>query len=75
VNPSRSDYRLLPTALAIDFAPALAGDDRDLDNRLRDQDATGFPDLDGVRDLGAYERQLRYCGAADTVFCSNFDFD
>jgi hypothetical protein len=45
------------------------------DYRPRDQDATGVPDLDGVRDLGAYERQLRYCGAADTVFCSNFDFD
>lgn len=75
VNPSRGDYRLLPTSLAIDRAPALVGDDRDLDGRPRDLDMANVPDLDGVRDLGAYERQARYCGAADTLFCSGFDYD
>jgi len=33
------------------------------------------PNLGDVRDLGAYERQLHYCGAAYTVFCSTFDYD
>lgn len=75
VSPSRGDYRLLPTSPAIDVAPPLVGDDRDLDGRPHDQDIGGVPNLDGVRDLGAYERQARYCGAADTVFCSNFDYD
>jgi predicted outer membrane repeat protein len=75
VNPSRGDYRLLPFSLAIDRAPAVAGDDRDLDGHPHDQDIGSVPNLDGVRDLGAYERQVRYCGAADTMFCSNFDYD
>jgi len=75
VSLSRGDYRLMPGSLAIDVAPAVGGADHDLDGRLHDQDIASVPNLDGVRDLGAYERQLRYCGAADTVFCSNFDYD
>jgi hypothetical protein len=42
---------------AIDYAPPVAGDDRDLDNRPHDQDVTAITDLYGVRDLGAYEAQ------------------
>jgi predicted outer membrane repeat protein len=75
VDPAQGDYRLQPTSLAIDRAPPVAGDDRDLDDKPHDQDIVNVPNGDGVRDLGAYERQLRYCGAADTVFCNNFDFD
>jgi hypothetical protein len=75
VNPSLGDYRLMPASLAIDVAPPVGGDDRDLDGRPHDQDIANVPNLDGVRDLGAYERQVRYCGAADTVYCDNFDFD
>lgn len=75
VNPSRGDYRLLPFSLAIDRAPSVTGDDRDLDGKARDLDIGSVPNGDGARDLGAYERQTRYCGAADTVFCSNFDYD
>jgi predicted outer membrane repeat protein len=75
VNTATGDYHLMPGSLAVDVAPALGGDDFDLDGRLRDQDIASVPNLDGVRDLGAYERQLRYCGAADTVFCATFDYD
>ena len=75
VNVATGDYRLMPTSLAIDVAPTVGGDDRDLDGRPHDLDITSVPNLDGVRDLGAYERQPRYCGAADTVFCATFDYD
>jgi hypothetical protein len=75
VDVAQGDYHLRPNSLAIDVAPPVAGDDRDLDGNPRDQDIAGVPDQDGDRDLGAYERQQRYCGAADTVFCATFDFD
>jgi len=75
VNPSQSDYRLQPASPAIDVAPPVAGDDFDLDGKARDLDMASVPDLDGVRDLGAYERQARYCGADDTMFCDGFEFD
>ncbi|MEO8672822.1 MAG: hypothetical protein ABI411_16000 [Tahibacter sp.] len=47
---------------------------RDLDSHLRDLDTASVPNLDVTRDPGAYERQLRDCGAADTVFCNSFHF-
>ena len=75
VNPSQGDYRLQPASPAIDLAPTVANHPIDLDGNPRDVDIAAMPNLDGVRDLGAYERQLRYCGAADTVFCSGFDYD
>ena len=75
VDPANGDFHLLPTSLAIDYAPPVSGDDRDLDGLPHDQDMPGVPNQFGVRDLGAYERQLRYCGGADTIFCSGFDFD
>ena len=73
VDVASGDYHLLPISLAIDRAPPVAGDTLDLDGLPRDQDIASIPNQDGVRDLGAYERQLRYCGAADTIFCSGFD--
>jgi predicted outer membrane repeat protein len=73
VDPDHGDFHLLPNSLAIDFAPPVAGDDRDLDNLPRDQDMPNVPNLYGDRDLGAYERQSRYCGAADSIFCNGFD--
>ncbi|MEO7326899.1 MAG: hypothetical protein ABIW82_18910 [Dokdonella sp.] len=75
VDAAHGDYHLRPTSPAIDIAPPVSGDDRDLDNKPHDQDIPTVPNLDGMRDLGAYERQARYCGAADTIFCSGFDFD
>lgn len=75
VNAGSGDYHLLPTSLAIDRAPLESGDDRDLDNKPHDVDIIGVPNADGARDLGAYERQIRYCGAADTLFCDTFGYD
>lgn len=75
IDVAHGDYRLMPNSLAVDVAPPVAGDDRDLDGNPHDQDITNVPDGDGDRDLGAYERQKRYCGAADTVYCDNFEFD
>jgi predicted outer membrane repeat protein len=72
VDVPNGDYHLGATSSAIDIAPNGAATDRDLDNRARDQDLPNVTNLGGARDLGAYERQLRYCGAADTFFCDGF---
>ncbi|HQX33849.1 MAG TPA: hypothetical protein PK817_09770 [Dokdonella sp.] len=75
IDATNGDYHLRQYSLAVDFAPPVTGDDRDLDNLPRDQDIVGVPDALGVRDLGAYERQVGAgdCGAADTIFCNGFD--
>ena len=44
-------------SLGIDFAPPVAGDDRDLDGSPYDQDVGSVPDRFGVRDIGCYEAQ------------------
>jgi len=76
VDAANGDYHLAMFSLATDFAPPVVGDDRDLDNNPRDQDLFGVPNLFGVRDLGAYERQIGAsdCGTADTIFCNGFNF-
>ena len=71
VAAAQSDFHLQATSLGIDFAPPIAGDDRDRDGLPHDQDLLVVPNLYGDRDLGAYERQ--YTCAADTVFCNGFD--
>jgi hypothetical protein len=75
VDVANGDYHLHLSSPAVDFAPSVAGDDRDLDGQPRDQDMPGVPDFFGNRDLGAYERQQQAldCGAADTVFCDGFE--
>ena len=75
IDAANGNFHLQHYSLANDFAPALPGDDRDLDNVPRDQDLPGLSNLFGVRDLGAYERQISAggCGAADTIFCSGFE--
>jgi hypothetical protein len=73
VDASQADYHLAKTSLGLDFAPPVSGDDRDLDGLPHDQDLPSVPNEYGVRDLGAYERQLRYCGAGDTFFCDDFE--
>ncbi|MEO6690616.1 MAG: hypothetical protein ABIS07_09470, partial [Dokdonella sp.] len=72
VDVANGDFHLRADSDAIDVAPPVAGDDRDLDNRPRDQDMPNVPNLDGDRDLGAYERQVHLC-ASDTIFCDGFD--
>jgi hypothetical protein len=75
VDAANADYHLRSDSPAIDLAPPVNGDDRDLDGRPHDQDMPNVPNQGGVRDLGAYERQLRYCGNADSVFCDGFELD
>jgi predicted outer membrane repeat protein len=71
VNAAQRDYHLQATSLGVDFAPPIAGDDRDLDRLPHDQDVAAG-NLWGVRDLGAYERQSP-CTRADTILCSGFE--
>ncbi|MEO5625793.1 MAG: hypothetical protein ABIQ70_07290 [Dokdonella sp.] len=72
VDVGNGDFHLRADSVAIDVAPPGAAGDRDLDNRPRDEDMPNVPNLDGVRDLGAYERQVHSC-ASDTIFCDGFD--
>ena len=73
VDPGHGDFHLRLDSPAIDLAPPVVGDDRDLENRPRDQDLPEVQNLDGPRDLGAYERQLSACDAGDTIFCDGFE--
>jgi len=58
IDPARSDYRLRAASPAIDYAPAIAGDDRDVAGLPRDQRIAAVPRPDGMaRDIGAFERQ------------------
>lgn len=56
IDPPRGDFRLRAASPAVDFAPPVAGDDRDLDGLPHDQDLPIAANLFGTRDLGAYER-------------------
>jgi hypothetical protein len=73
VNTGSGDFHLAPNSPAVDVAPPETGDDRDLENRPRDQDLPEVPNINGDRDLGAYERQLSACDVGDTIFCNGFD--
>jgi hypothetical protein len=73
MDAGNGDFHLAAHSPGLDVAPAVAGDDRDLDNRPRDQDLRDVPDTNGPRDLGAYERQGGVCDASDTIFCSGFE--
>lgn len=57
LDPERGDYRPAAASPAVDRAPVLAGDDRDLLGLPRDQDLACRADFRGRRDVGAYERQ------------------
>jgi len=73
VDVAHGDFRLSAHSPALDYAPPVTGDDRDLDNRPRDQDQPDVADLWGDRDLGAYERPIGTCVVSDTVYCDGFD--
>jgi hypothetical protein len=73
VDAGNGDFHLSLHSPGIDVAPPVAGDDRDLDNRPRDQDLLDVPNQQGPRDLGAYERQGGVCDASDTIFCTGFE--
>ena len=59
VDPERGDYRLRAASPAIDYAPPVTGDDRDVHGLPRDQNmpAVPRPVPERVRDIGALERQ------------------
>lgn len=57
IDPEAGDFRLRAASPAVDAIPAVTGDDRDADGLPRDQDLSLVPNLQGPRDLGAYERQ------------------
>jgi len=57
IDPARGDYRLRAASPAIDYAPPITGDDRDVFGLPRDQDIGVVPGVEGyVRDIGAHER-------------------
>jgi len=60
VDPARADYTLRAASPAVDFAPpsAFAFDAFDLLGLPRDRDMPIVPDRFGVRDIGAFERQV-----------------
>lgn len=72
VDMAHGDYRLTATNVAhspaIDFAPAVSGDDRDIAGNPHDQDVPSIANLFGVRDLGAYEMQP----IDDRIFADGF---
>ena len=72
VDPDRGDVRLRAASPAIDFLPAIIGDDVDADGMSRDRRLPPVPRGDGfVRDVGAYERQDIF----PLVLNGNFDVD
>ena len=57
IDPGHADYGLRAASFAVDFAPAITGDDRDLNGLPRDQDLSVKANFRGPRDIGALERQ------------------
>jgi hypothetical protein len=76
VNAAAGDYHLQLTSLGVDFAPALsyasATPGLDLDGKPRTFDIPTVANLNGPRDLGAYERSPA-CYHADTLHCDGFE--
>jgi hypothetical protein len=57
VDPARGDWGLRAASPAIDYAPPVVGDDRDVFGLPRDQDIPVVPGVVSyVRDIGAHER-------------------
>jgi predicted outer membrane repeat protein len=71
IDSAAGDYRLQAASPAVDYAPAVAGNDIDLDALQRDRDIPVHVDKFGTRDLGAYERAT----ALPLVLNGNFDFN
>ena len=71
IDPDHGDYRLRAASPAVDFAPTQGPDDRDTDGRPRNVDLPVVPNVQGTRDIGAYERQ----DLLPIVLNANFDPD
>lgn len=70
IDPAHGDYGLQAASPAVDFGPAVNGDDRDAQGRPRDVDFPIKVNTYGPRDLGALERQ----DLAPLVLGGDFDF-
>jgi predicted outer membrane repeat protein len=57
IDPGLSNYGLRISSPALDFSLPIAGDDRGIDGRPRDQQVRPGPPRERVRDVGALERQ------------------
>jgi len=76
VDMAHGDYRLSATKVgstifaspAIDFAPAVGADNRDIAGNPHDQDVGAIANRFGIRDLGAYEMQP----ITDRIFADGF---
>lgn len=74
VDFAQHDYHLRPYSPGLDVAPAGASASFDLDGARRDLDLPQIQNVQGPRDLGAYERQsIPRCSAPDVLFCSTFE--
>jgi hypothetical protein len=72
VDPELGDYRLRAASPAIDYAPPVTGDDRDVFGLPRDHNIEVVPGVVGyVRDIGALERQ----GLLPLLLNGDFDGD
>lgn len=56
VDAAHGDYRVHAASPAVDYAPPIPGDDRDVSGSPRDQDLPLRPNAEGPRDVGAFER-------------------
>ena len=70
IDPANGDYRLRAASAAVDYAPPVTGDDRDVFGLPRDQGLPVKADVFGVRDVGAFERQ----SLLPLVLNADFDF-
>ncbi|MEO7916660.1 MAG: hypothetical protein ABIR16_03370, partial [Dokdonella sp.] len=73
VDPAHSDFSLTAASPAVDFAPAMAGDDPDLIGHNRDVDLALVDNNYGPRDLGALERQTVQPLVLNSTFNANLN--
>ncbi len=71
VDPAHGDYSLTAASEAVDFAPAVDGDDRDMFGHRRDLDFALFYNEYGPRDLGALEREAEQPLVLNGTFDAN----
>ena len=74
VDAAHGNYRLAPYSLGLDVGVADGSAPRDLDGSPRDIDLLQIDNVQGPRDLGAYELQfIPACSATDEIFCAGFE--
>ncbi len=80
VDLAHGDFHLAPDSPGVDFSYGrndIAGlSSTDRDGVPRDVDLPSVVNVNGPRDVGAFERQNLFvnCGRADSLFCNSFEF-